>query len=197
MQTGITTEVSAPPAGDPPLVPTLGYANPKVFFAGANRYRSRQGIWGIAACSVLAVGFCFVAVALARSRGLGGPAPVRWAFTASFGAAAAFLVGLLACAVWAWIVRHETPVRVTEDGVERGRRGWTWQQVSGFGGTRAGRGVVLGFTVGRGHIRFPRDLATTPPLTEAEYADLVERLTTYLAEHHPHVRVEKTPRSSD
>ena len=181
-------------AGSPP---PLGYSNPMVFFAGVGRYRTGQGLFGSAAGAVAAAGFGAITRRLVTTWGPGMPPASQWAWAASMGVLTLLVLGLTAYAAWGWAVGLEVPVRVTAEGVEHGRRVWTWEQVSDFGGTVAGRRrVQLVFTPGRGQFRFPRNLWTTPSLTATEFADLIERLTPHLAEHHPHVRVRETPLTS-
>jgi hypothetical protein len=169
-----------------------------VFFAGANRSRSRDGVFGILAAALLAGAFCFATVKILRFRSPHGiPLAVWLGFVVAFGSAAALLVGLFCYAVWGWLVRREIPVRVTADGVERGRRAWRWHQISAFGGSYCRRLIWLEFTLRKGGMQFPKHLATAPKLTQAEYDDLIARLTPYLAERHPHVRVALTPCSRD
>jgi hypothetical protein len=174
--------------------PALAYSNPTVFFAGAARYRTRRGLFGVAGGAVAAAGFGLITRRLVTGWGAGLPPAGQWAWAASMGVLTAIMLAATAYAAWAWAVGLEVPVRVTEEGVEQGRRVWTWDQVSDFGGTDAGRGrIALAFTPGRGPLRFPHNLWTTPDPTAAEFAALVGRLTPHLAEHHPHVRVHAKP----
>ena len=187
---------AAVPGTEP--APTLGYANPKVFFSGARRYRSASGFWAIPFGLAVTAGLGYIAAQIMWDWGVRAALPARWAWAGSVAAVAALMASATAYQAWGWAVHLEVPVRVTEEGVENGRRVWRWQQVSGFGGTVAGpRRVQLDFVPGRGQLRFPRNLWTTPSLTDAEFTELVERLTPFLAEHHPHVRVDKTPRASE
>ena len=179
-------------------MPTLGYANPRVFFAGARRYRSAQGFWGMPFGAAAAVGLGYLAAQFMWGWGVREALPARWAWAGLVGALAALMAAATAYGAWGWAVRLEVPVRVTEEGVERGRRVWRWQAISEFGGTISGPGgrVQLTFVPGRGQLRFPRPLWTTPSLTTPQFTDVVDRVTPFLAEHHPHVRVDRTPRSS-
>jgi hypothetical protein len=180
---------------EPRAAPRLGYSNPGVFFAGARRYRSAAGAAGIVVGAAFAGACAVIAMRIMGPGGAGLPLHARWPWAGSIGLVAALVAALTVYAAWGWAAGLEVPVRVTEEGIENGRRVWRWQQVSGFGGTVAGpRRVQLDFIPGRGALRFPRSLWTTPSLSEAEYAELVERLIPFLATHHPHVRVDQTPR---
>lgn len=199
MRTASDHPVAQPVAPDPQPVPTLAYANPRVFFAGAHRYRSPLALLGLALGAAVALGLGYVAVQIMWNWGVGEAPAVRWGWAAMVALAAALMAFGTAYGAWGWVECWEVPVRVTEEGVEHGRRVWPWQEISDFGGNVAGPGgrvQLLFVPAGRRQIRFPRNLWTTPSLSAAEFADLVGRLTPYLAEHHPHVQVDPTPKSS-
>ena len=177
-------------------VRVLGYSNPEVFFAGSFRYRTAKGFAGVLFGAAIAGVCLFICWRIMGPWATQSSMPARWAWAASVGLVAALMVALTAYAGWGWAVGLEVPVRVTQDGVEHGRHLWRWEQIGEVAGINAGRQcVLLVLTPGRGHLQFPRNLSTTPAMTGAEFAKLVERLTPYLAEHHPHVRLDPTPRS--
>jgi hypothetical protein len=163
----------------------LDYANPRPFFTGVYRHHSRNGMWAIGA--MLLFGFVFCSIPFAALTADTVPRIVFGSAGAASLLAGAYLAGCM-------ILKKEDVVRITEDGIEYGRRRWHWQQISKVGGT--GRtSITLGFTAGRGGIPFPRPLPTTPALTPEQYGPLMESLKTYLASMHPHVTVELEPRA--
>ena len=148
--------------------PTLGYANPAVFYAGVYRHRSAGALAGIVAFAAFGLGAGWVACGHPMDPGARFPL---------FGLAAVFLFGAGYLATMAAANRADA-VRVTEDGIEHGRRFWPWARVASLTGalTRGGGGrddgVVIEFTTRRGGLKFTRPLLTTPPLTPDQFSRL-------------------------
>lgn len=170
--------------------PTLGYADPAVFYAGVYRHRSAAAVLCMAALACFGVAAGWAAYA--------GPMRVPLLRVPLYGLAAVLLLGVGYLAATAAADRADA-VRITEDGIEDGRRFWPWARVGSVFGLLAGgmaarrNGVVIGFTVDRFGVPFPHTLLATPALTVGQYA----QLAAFLSRAHPHVAVDPQPRRSE
>lgn len=158
----------------------LNYASPRIFFAREYRHRSANAALGIVALLLFTVFFGWGAYTGYRRTGS------HW-----FSAPIAIMCGTtLFGAAWMirrWWLNVDVPVTITEDGVTRGRKLWSWSQIASFSGDHAGPKRVSIIITVRG-IHNEVGLMTTPPLTVFEFNDLVKRLSAELGERYPHVK---------
>lgn len=89
-----------------------------------------------------------------------------------------------------WASGREDRIRITEDGVEIGRKFWPWQQIGRVGVALGSGGVYLRVSVGW---LTCRTLRTTPALTLAQYLELIELLSRQICPRFPHVKFDLPP----
>ena len=175
---------------------TLSYSCPRCFFEAEYRYRSWQSWLGIA---VLLVMTAFALFMVSKSPGAGGRLSlvlraVGGVMVAACGLAAGWLLlGL--------VTDRRDLVRITDEGIEHGRRLHPWQSIASVGAAAVTGGVVLEYWLKPGPLGVtPLDLRSinrTPLLKEAEFRELVRVLARELADRFPHVQFNNTPRRGD
>ncbi len=179
--------------------PLLNYSTPRVLFDRGYRHRSWNQVVGGA---VLLVFAAFVVWMLGKI-----PPNSPMPFTASriilwvLAAACAFGVGWLG---YKWVRNDVDNARVTEEGIEAGRRVYRWDAITTVSGTRMAGGILVQFELRReaGASAFmtilpTRALMTTPLLTTTEFEQLLDDLDAHVVPHHPHVTLDRVPRTSD
>ena len=155
----------------------LNYSAPRTIFAGTFQFRTTRSIVGAIAFGVFGAGFICSGLFLdARWLGRLG--------LAGFGIGAMVVAAFL---FYRWITRHEVAVRITEEGIESGRKIWAWHKISLIGGRSWGAEIALVMIPRRGLLR---TLPTTPPLTAEQFERIMTLVETYLADHCPDVKVD-------
>jgi hypothetical protein len=164
---------------------TLSYAVPVVFFEGTCRYRTPRALFAAGISAAMAVGFGAVAASVRAGVG---------AMLA--GEAAAGLIVFAAFLLYSYARNRQIAVRITEDGVERGRTLWAWANIATiYGEITTWPAGVVPYVRLRGSVAIDRPLETDPALTEGEFAGLMGRLAEFTGKCHPHVKVEVQPRA--
>jgi hypothetical protein len=167
----------------------LSYSTPKIFFQGVRKYRGPEIFVGIALCLTFSVGFGFVAF-------LAPPGPrnftsFEFGIAALFGAGSLAFAWMIVFALYSWATKSEVFVRITEDGIEHGRKFWPWERIAAISGEYFTwpEGVTL-IMRPRGTVCRERYLSVNRRLSEPEFVELMNRLKEYLSARYPQVRVE-------
>lgn len=178
---------------------TLSYSAPRCLFDRGYRHRSwNQVIVG----AVLLVFAAFVGWMLGKippnpPMPFTAPRVVLWVIAA----ACVLGVGWLG---YKWIRNDVDNARVTEEGIEIGRRVYPWESITTVHGKNVAGGIMaqldLRREAGAGAfmtILRTRALMTTPFLTRGEFEKLMDDLAAQVVPHHPHVKLDRVPRTSD
>lgn len=147
---------------------TLEYANPRTFYTGSYQFRSWNAVLGTVLCLVFGAMFAWGIFKLSSM----GSLPLPFQFSR------AVLVGLTVLSIagagyytWGLAARWEILVRISEDGIERGRRFWPWRNIKWIGGQLVAGGISLECHVSQPNAPiawWPVSLQTTPLLTRGE-----------------------------
>lgn len=142
-------------------LPTLSYSAPPAFFVGAYRYGRLHTLIGSIMLLAMAIAFGIVAYFVASAVN-----PYGRILVVGLPGRCLIAAGRT---LYLWYTRKETPVKITEDGVEYGSRIWPWPQVARLGGKITLGGITL-FACRNRLGPFPWNLMyTTPPLNEKQF----------------------------
>lgn len=179
--------------------PTLDYANPAVFFDDVYPHRSSGTLWFAAAFTVFGLTIGGLAVAEAVDHpvdrmSVSNPLPL-------FGVAAVLLLGAGYCAAL-YLAGGEDRVRITEHGISDGRAFRPWGDIEWLGGYYADEDeehVCVTYAVrpgvDDGPLGSPLPAKGVTILTADQFDDLFASVQAYLARAHPHVKVDRRPRT--
>lgn len=162
----------------------LSYAVPPVFYSGVCKYQTLRAL--VAASILLCMTMC-CGIIVATSRNMINATLICGSTAVTCGIAASI-------AIYLWFTNVETMLRITEDGVEYGRRFWEWSKIQSIRGELVTKpaGVVLVIRP-RGGIQVDRCFQPDPPLSESEFDMLAKRLRGFVSAKFPRVRIDVTP----
>lgn len=169
-----------------PQPPTLGYSAPDLFFEGHYSYRRPGALVAAIATFGMAAVLARFAIALPRDR-------IGAAGALAMGSTAAVCLLVAGYLFYSWCVRRELVAQITAEGVRFDREFWPWPSVARLGGVRH-RGGIAFVVQSAGAVWMNRTVPTTPLLTDERFAEVVDRVGTYLSTTYPQVTVDPEPR---
>lgn len=176
----------------------LSYSTPRTLFDRPYRYRSRnQAIGGAIIVFLGCIVFGFSQVVEIS----GGTE--RVVARAIFWSIEALLALALAVICVQWLRDDVAAARITDEGILRRRTLYPWGRIGSVHGKRSAGSILLEFNLrpqsadSFGSMTLPKSLMTTPLLSVEEFGELMDLLDAQVVPHHPHVKLDRVPRSPD
>ena len=177
----------------------LSYSTPRVLFDRPYRHRSSNQVAG-AAVLLLAAGFVVFMAGKLPSAPLPLPFHVSRIVIWMLGAGCVYGFAWLC---FKWFRNDADNARITEEGVEVKQRVYPWDTIATVYGANVAGGIMIQFEVrNSGKSKWwmrtvpARALMTTPFLSPREFENLMDDLCRHVAPLHPHVKLDRVPRTS-
>jgi hypothetical protein len=161
----------------------LAYAAPRVLFERVRHHHTSNHLESLIG---LTLGGALVLVFPARTLHDGRR---RW-IAAGIGCAA-LLAAMITAYKWFW--GEDKIIRITEDGIEEGRRMWSWSNVEFFGGIFRGNDVYITFAgkLNKFLLReYFKQFYPSPVLTVAEYQSLAKEIEREICPKYPRLVID-------
>lgn len=169
----------------------LEYSAPQIFFGGEYRWRTHDV--ALTAAVLLVVGSLFAVLGLLSPNGSDS-------LGIGFLAAGTVPLGIAVYLLKRWTRNERIAVRITADGIDVGKRHWSWSRISELGAYRQDYYVYIYFDYikRRGYMaRSNRPVTTcrresislTPNIRKEYYHTFLREIEPYLAENFPHVKL--------
>jgi hypothetical protein len=179
----------------------LNYSTPRVLLDRPYLHRSKNAVTGLV----------FLAAMGAIGAWMFFQIPATRAFPYLI---ARVLLGCVAPACWAAMVifgvkafrDDRDNARITLEGIEVKNRAYPWDSIGAVYATKMHRSVMIQFELRHfpdpskqfaSVFHMPRQLPTTPFLALEEFEKLLDDLTAEVLPQHPHVKLDRVPRSGD
>jgi hypothetical protein len=177
----------------------LSYSTPRILLDRPYRHRSGNAVAGIVTVAVM--GCICGGMAMAMSRSSATPFVVGRMVLGCLALACA--AGLVTLVVKAYRDDRDH-VRITHEGIELKSQVYPWESIGFVYGIKLARGVMIQFELRDVRDRskqfgpvfhVPRQVLTTPFPTLEEFEQLIDALTAEVLPQHPHLKLERGPRS--